>query len=80
MKPTNSLHKTIISEYEKRLKISKQTVNDIELELSKITDAKVISDLNIAVSDEKIKQQEIKEKLNSLRDYINDSSVKIKVK
>jgi predicted nucleic acid-binding Zn-ribbon protein len=80
MKPTNSLHKTIISEYEKRLKISKQTVNDIELELSKITDAKVISDLNVAVSDEKIKQQEIKEKLNSLRDYINDSSVKIKVK
>jgi len=80
MKPTNSLHKTIISENEKRLKISKQTVNDIELELSKITDAKVISDLNVAVSDEKIKQQEIKEKLNSLRDYINDSSVKIKVK
>jgi predicted nucleic acid-binding Zn-ribbon protein len=80
MKPSNSLHNTIISEYEKRLKDSAQIIKEIELELGNVTDAKVISELQLAIGDEQVKIKSIEEKLNSLRDYINDSSVKIKVK
>tara|TARA_B100000161_G_C33451771_1_gene369456 strand:- start:459 stop:701 length:243 start_codon:yes stop_codon:yes gene_type:complete len=80
MKPSDSLHNTIILEYEKRLKNSAQIVKEIELELSKVTDAKVISELQVAISDEQVKIQSIKEKLNSLKDYINDSSFQVKVK
>ena len=80
MKPSDSLHNTIILEYEKRLKNSAQIVKEIELELGKVTDAKVISELQVAISDEQVKIQFIKEKLNSLKDYINDSSFQVKVK
>jgi predicted nucleic acid-binding Zn-ribbon protein len=80
MKPTDSLHKTIISEYEKRLKNSAQIIKDIELELGNVTDAKVISELQVAIGDEQLKIKLIEEKLNSLKDYINDSSFQVKVK
>ena len=80
MKPTDSLHKTIISEYEKRLKNSAQVIKDIELELGNVTDAKVIAELQVAIGDEQLKIKSIEEKLNSLKDYINDSSFQVKVK
>ena len=50
------------------------------MELGKVTDAKVISELQVAISDEQVKIQSIKEKLNSLKDYIHDSSFQVKVK
>ena len=80
MKPSDSLHNTIISEYEKRLKDSAQIIKEIELELGNVTDAKVISELQVAIGDEQVKIKSIKEKLNSLKDYINDSSFQVKVK
>lgn len=80
MKPSNSLHNTIISEYEKRLKDSAQIIKEIELELGNVTDAKVISELQVAIGDEQVKIRSIEEKLNSLKDYINDSSFQVKVK
>lgn len=80
MKPSSLLHNTIISEYEKRLENSAQIIKEIELELGNVTDAKVISELQVAIGDEQIKIKSIEEKLNSLKDYINDSSFQIKVK
>lgn len=80
MKPSNSLHNTIISEYEKRLKDSAQIIKEIELELGNVTDAKVISELQVAIGNEQVKIRSIEEKLNSLKDYINDSSFQVKVK
>lgn len=80
MKPSDSLHNTIISEYEKRLKDSAQIIKEIELELGNVTDAKVISELQVAIGDEQVKIKSIEEKLNSLKDYINDSSFQVKVK
>ena len=68
MRPIDSLHNTIISEYEKRLKDLAQIIKEIELELGNVTDAKVIPELQVAIRDEQVKIKSIEEKLNSLKD------------
>ena len=81
MKPSDSLHNTIISEYEKRLKDSAQIIKEIELELGNVTDAKVISELQVAIGDEQVKiksKEDTHMELQKARDLIESNHKKRK--